>query len=174
MLSIILHTVFLLQSACINKQAPFLKLPFDDLVTVREGDSYLVLDRDLSCLIKHIAKNLHQSVLCNCPVTKVVYDAEGAVVTAAGRSAFAHTLVSASLRYSHFLWEAAKQGREGLEGGGGGRDVTSWACILSMHDDSPACLVVSYKAPVIHASVMGVGLGKWVSAACMLLLLLVC
>lgn len=44
------------------------------------GDSYLVLDRPLSELVKHIARQLGRQILCDCPVTRIEHNSKGALV----------------------------------------------------------------------------------------------
>ena len=48
------------------------------------GDSYLVLDRPLSALVQHIAKTLNKQIHCNCPVSKIEHNSNGALVSLYG------------------------------------------------------------------------------------------
>lgn len=48
------------------------------------GDSYLVLDCPLSALVQHIAKDLNKQIHCNCPVSKIQHDSDGALVSLYG------------------------------------------------------------------------------------------
>lgn len=48
------------------------------------GDSYLVLDRPLSALVQHIAKTLNKQIHCNCPVSRIQHDSDGALVSLYG------------------------------------------------------------------------------------------
>ncbi|KAL0045848.1 hypothetical protein WJX82_006614 [Trebouxia sp. C0006] len=44
------------------------------------GDDYLVLDCPLSDLVKHIAKDLNRQIHCNCPVSRIDHDSNGALI----------------------------------------------------------------------------------------------
>ncbi|DBA73197.1 TPA: hypothetical protein ACH3X1_011273 [Trebouxia sp. C0004] len=44
------------------------------------GEDYLVLDCPLSDLVKHIAKDLNRQIHCNCPVSRIEHDSNGALI----------------------------------------------------------------------------------------------
>ena len=44
------------------------------------GDSYLVLDRPLSELVNHIARDLGKQIHCGCAVTHIHHDSTGALL----------------------------------------------------------------------------------------------